>query len=461
MIFEIKPFETIYKMLFSFLVLYIKLSNEYKIPRWAIYEIVKKGNENLCSKEDYEEISQYKRLCNTNKDYMGGESRCYEVINKFKGYNCVVLEESETIDSVLSKIDSSVELLMINNGFDFEATINFNKLPSKMMVLYNTLEIYSDESIFNSAMKVMMNQPFSKKQKDHFIHKKLANSEDEGSEMKSRIKLVGNIKDKVSFLSLSLCNFKIIESDLNVDSLSLYFAFLNSTSEYKIQTNQFFSLFYTNSELFDQLSDLSYIKTNSFYIYDTSYYDEPMHYTIKFGETNWEVLDDDEESENTIIPNSIAKQFGLISISEVTTFNANSKSKFPENFVFAPVLFIPMYGPSSYLYLDDEDEDEENGKKLLDAFQFSIKKTGEWNDLDKMKLTIVADKNNVQVDTKEMNDNAEIVENEISIENPSKPDDDKLNIPLIVGIVVACVVVVVIIIVVVVVVMKKKRVQNK
>ena len=110
MIFEIKPFETIYKMLFSFLVLYIKLSNEYKIPRWTIYEIVKKGNENLCSKEDYEEISQYKRLCNTNKDYMGGESRCFEVINNFKGYNCVVLEESETIDSVLSRSHLSLSL---------------------------------------------------------------------------------------------------------------------------------------------------------------------------------------------------------------------------------------------------------------------------------------------------------------------------------------------------------------
>lgn len=81
-------------------------------------------------------------------------------------------------------------------------------------------------------------------------YKTIKNENEEVMETLPVIRLVGNIKDKVSYLLLTTTDFEIIESDLNIHTLCLYAAKYLPT-QYKIQTKYIISYIYTHESYVD------------------------------------------------------------------------------------------------------------------------------------------------------------------------------------------------------------------
>ena len=466
-------------------------SQQFKIPAFAAIEIVEKGNEDLCEDLQYSTI---KDNCDKNPEEFGGPERCNAVADAYKGFKCISSEKADNINSVLAQIDKSSELLLIINSFSSDIKIDFNYLPSQMAVIYMPSDI-TETKLLSITKKIgKSNFDGSNKNINNFIRSitkdidyktiKNENDDEEVIETLPVIRLVGNIKDKVSYLLLTATDFEIIESDLNIHTLCLYAARYLPT-QYKIQTKYIISYIYAHESFVEhQIKDYSLVNTENFQLWTM---DDKT--TINFKEKKLEAIYEDKYI--ATVPYDIFKKTsGLISFPGEITLNAESNSVVHDNFnitIYPYELYMGPVGLINYdLVMDSSAKLLQNKKSIkVEKSKVIIKKTGSyWDDSKKPKIVINADPDICDVDTTDIDNYAQVTTNPIysfgdviadaggekeesSNENrDEKPKDDgkgKLSKTAIIGIAVGCaafVIIVVIIVVVVVIRTKRKRVTG-
>ena len=387
-------------------------ANEIKVPNFAFIDIFPKGNEDLCEDIGWDEIINY---CDSNPEEEGGPEHCKAVMNAYKGYKCIGSDETDKISTVLSQIDKSTEFLYISNGISNNIKIDFNNLPSKMIVMLQMAD-QLPESRFLSTFKKLAQTKFDGTQKGIInFAKKMKNEannkyfglKEEGEE-KYTIKLVGNIKDKVSFLIANSFELEIVESDLNIHTLFIYGATLSPSSQFKIKTTYFVTYYGFNDEIIGQLKDHSLINSQYYQLYELN-----GKITINFEKDSFNVNEDGEEGNELVatVPYDLfEKSPGIIVYSGDVVLNAGTNSIVHDNFnITFTQNFIPMgpLGTFDYESLDPSGGKSTKNQKIpkIEKNKISITKSGDyWNDNKKTKIVINADPNFYDIDTKSIDD---------------------------------------------------------
>ena len=409
-------------------------------------------------------------------------------MNAYKGYKCIITDETGTISTTLSQIDKSVEFIFLTNGVSNNIKIDFNSLPRKMIVMLQMGD-NMPESRFLSTIKKLSQAKFdgthqgiinfAKKMKKDTNNKISFKAEEEE---RDNIKLVGNIKDKVSFLIVSSLQIEIVESDLNIHTLFMYGGTLSPLTQFKIKTTYFITNYGFQEEIINQLPDHSYI--NSEY-YQLSELEGKI--TVNFEKESLNVnvedvnVEDENNNEQVTVPYDVFQNsIGLIVHSGDVVLNAGADSVVQDsiNITFTKN-FIPLgpLGTFDYESLDPSGGKSTKNQKIreIEKNKVTITKSGDyWNDNKNLKIVINADPNFYDIDTKDLDGFAEISSNpmysfgdkvegndgnekdDTNTDNPKK-DKNKLSTGAIVEIVVGCVAFVAIVIVVIVIVVNKKK----
>ncbi|KAK8842931.1 hypothetical protein M9Y10_025797 [Tritrichomonas musculus] len=134
---------------FFILLLLGSSADDLKFPQFAYIEIYPKGREDLCEDIEWDDIINY---CDSNPEEEGGPGHCKAVMNAYKGYKCITSDETDTISTTLSQIDKSVEFLFLTNCISQNTKIDFNYLPSKMIVMLQGADNFQ-KSRFLSTIK--------------------------------------------------------------------------------------------------------------------------------------------------------------------------------------------------------------------------------------------------------------------------------------------------------------------
>ncbi|KAK8892886.1 hypothetical protein M9Y10_030137 [Tritrichomonas musculus] len=476
---------------FFILLLLGSSADEIKVPKFAYVAIVPKEEAEFCEDVGWDEIINY---CDSNPEEEGGPEHCKAVMNAYKGYKCIASDETDTISTTLSQIDKSVEFLFLTNGISQNTKIDFSYLPSKMIVMLENEQFGEDrsKSRFLSIIKKLSQTKFdgtqqgiinfAKKMKRGTNNKKAHYLEEEG-EITNKVKLVGNVKDKVSFLIISSIEIDIVESDLNIHTLFMYGGTISPSTQFKVRTTYFITYYGFNEDILGQLKDHSFIKSKYYQLSELS-----EKITINFEKDSLNVNMDGEEGPELVatVPYDLFEDSaGILVYYGDVVLNAGKESVVPDNFnITFSTNFIPMgpLGTFDYESLVPDGGKSAKNRKIpkIEKNKVTITKSGDyWNENKKPKLVINCDSKRYDIDTKDIDNFAEISRNPMysfgdkvggdeensgneNNENKNdKPKDDKkkLSTGAIIGIVVGCVAfVAIVIVVVVVVVIKKKKV---
>ena len=79
--------------------------------------------------------------------------------------------------------------------------------------------------------------------------------------MTDKVKLVGNIKDKVSFLIVYSIEIDILERDFNIHTLLLYGGTIPPSTQFKVRTTYFITYYGFNEDILGRLKDHTFIKS--------------------------------------------------------------------------------------------------------------------------------------------------------------------------------------------------------
>lgn len=478
------------------------LLESIKIPKWTEIDVYPtETNEQECMSL---EIFDPSIICPNSSAIYGGPETCKAVFDSYVKGTCV-RDNNTDINDLLTKVDKSIELLRIFINLEKNITIDFNKLPAKMSVILihqefspefsepedpeNPEELAKSKTLF--AVKSVINRQLHKKQPSKMINARKTIKEEEKIFFYTSI--VGNCKDKVSYLYLESENYKIVQGDLNADEVDVYFEYLMLPSEYKIKTKQLDvqvqkimdDLEFTGQEEPFWVKYLPYFETEKIAFYDSvefpetseKYHLDPNNVSLKFTKDTW-IWESNIFSE-VLLPKKLTNSFEAIVAAYNVTLVANKDSYLPDPFVISFKYYYPISAPidkiDPFAIPDDddeggdewEDEEEDIQAKLLEKYQAVIYKSGDWTGLPKpnIKINVYSDALDVNFDEIKDIANVEIVRNSQSTGNGDKTSDDEkkgLETKYIIIIVVCCVVVVaVVVIVVVIVVRRRKPVQNK
>lgn len=397
----------------------------------ALLANVKKNPEEAC-KEDEEE------------GYELSPDELQYCISLYKAFQQIkVSEDGSDINDKLKLFSKDNELLVINGVFTTE--IDFNNLKSQMAVTINAFPTdEGDEDEARTLVKKMIKAKFDGTFKSLMrlgpINKRKVKADDETGDDEdeycgSVISMIGNVKDKVSYLALYGAELKVVKSDLNVNSI--YFgacSYFHSGTK-KATSNLIVASFHMHSTL---MKAKQHFDTEQYGLYlDIDLGESP---DINFASKEWVVIDHYKRKYN--IPYEYAKKFNLVTVSD--EFKVNCEDKTLDNFL---PINISIY-----------DESELVGRALLENQKSKIKITGtgwEGIPMDKRpKIDLIYDTNDYELD-ESSKDLFQISENTKT--EPEKPPKKKNKTGMIVGIVVALVVVIVIVVVVVVIVIRKKK----
>ena len=393
-------------------VLLIFLTSSIEVPKYQYIDILNQGDQ-CYNEEDNELIEnkpEFRKLCSTNPPIYGGQEMCNAVADAKLINKCYYVSEEETIDTILAKIDPSVEILIIENqAVTAEQTINFNNLPKKMHIIYNQRQYYVDEENRESGT----------------LH------------------LVGNIKDKVSSLAIKNVKLDVIESDLDIDTLIIGEGseILTETSK-KILTNYYLSFLPALSEQKTDFSQLATIvQTKSFQIFEQRDILEKNTLVVLYASDHLTISTnnpDSQESYSINLPYSLATTMGVLTVAESVTLNTESTYELPDNFALNLTFkkFFSYGGPDGNLYWDSGEE-----VSFPTNYPISFKKGNDWTDgSSKPKITIDTDNKVFKVDTSEVdsivditkiNDDSESGDEQESTINDSNqsPNDDPNQSP--------------------------------
>lgn len=456
-------------MISCFFLLLFYESNSVKFPKWTyIVVFPTEADEKECLINDFNQ----KELCAKNTELYGGPELCNDVFESLDKISCI-RDSNTDINDLLSKVDKSIEIIRINVNLDKNITVDFNKLPKKMEVVFGHQLFHPEyskeleEEKYLNIFKSIINPRHNKKRKTKEEEPKIITS------------VVGNCKEKVSSLYLfAYSNLKIVDSDLNADKVDIgYWEDLDLSSIYGIKTKHFIAnvLGITpdddsleNKKKFNQF--LRKIEAEKVSFYDSILFitDEllkkkwhPNDVSIEFKNNSW--IFQSSYREQISLPNEISKSLGLIFAVNNITLIANENSDIPDSIDISLKFFVPENYPFDCIDPCIGGDCDEEEALLLENFKVTILKKGNWDGLKKPKIKIITFSNAIEVDTDGIKDIAdvELVKEEMAGSNDGN-NKKGLETKYIIIIVVCCVVVVAIVIIIIVVVIKRsKRVQIK
>ncbi|KAK8888775.1 hypothetical protein M9Y10_033514 [Tritrichomonas musculus] len=303
-------------------------------------------------------------------------------------------------------------------------------------------------------MTIMNNWPFDiKKQNIYQLLNKLETKKNKSPKVRYDINVVGDIKEKVSFLTIVKYTLTVVHAELNCHTVYLHHTRIDSDSK-KINTVYFIADDDTHGYLFNKNGPLSYYKVNTKqYAITVQEEGEPYNFTIAYEKEGWHINTCVEDEYSIVCrfdmktPYTFADVFSMIT--NVVNFEITCDN-----------LVLSNYKPLN-LTIVDELPTIMPPHELLARRVVYLKQTGNeafLNDGPKVTLTLDRSKYNV-VDSSPVKATIEnLYVYEYKNGGPNDPGNkNKSKIGMIVGIVVGVVVVIAIIIVVVIVVIRKRK----
>lgn len=373
------------------------------------------------------------------------EKECKERLNYMLD---TIYTNDELLNKTLRELPKKTNLLhIIVEGFS--GTIDFNSLPSKMLV-YIQCSLTAINSIHEDKIKHFqrVNERFSKKMNEvkfdgshrSFLElsKSLASKDKLPKyEYIEKLRLVGDIGNKVPFITFDIVILEIIDSDLNCENAYFKDVVVKENSK-KIKVKNLIV-----HEVSHRGSDLEKINVTQYMIELRDlekYYLKYNKYELnvfKYETVNQEIMD-----QHLDIPYSISKTIGFYTISdeiEISTVVRKSEYAFPNLNLTVTDKIFP--------------------EPLSLPYKFTIK-TKNWDKFDGIKPTIfLAIDKGIHLDKTGASD-IEIKDSTLPVydypNNEDSKSKNKNKTAMIIGIVVAVVVVIVIIIIILIVVHKKK-----
>lgn len=444
-------------------------SNTIKIPKWTEIDVYPtETNEQECT---FMEIFNRTTICPNNTALYGGPETCEAVFDAYVKSTCV-RDNNTDINELLTKVDKSIELLRIYISLEKNITIDLNKLPAKMSVILVHQKFwpeYSDpedpenpeepaeSKALHAVKSVISRQLHNKQQPSKLIkHKRSIKKEDDEEEEETFFytSIVGNCKDKVSYLYLESANYEIIQSDLNVDEFdTAYWDGLMLPSEHKIKTkklNVFLQAVSDDKGLSGEADPfwtkyLPYFETEKIAFYDSVEFPEtsekynltPNNVSLKFTKNKW--IWDSSIFSKILLIKTLTNSFEAIVAVDNVTLVASKDTYFPDPIVISFKYTYPASAPIDRIdpfAMHDEVDEEEDGDEsegeeeevmqaqLLENFQAVIHKSGDWTGLPKPNITINVYSDVIDVNYDELKDiaNVEIVKNGETTSNDNKGD---------------------------------------
>lgn len=430
----------------SILLPFLVLSKEYKYPKLTCI-LVGSG----FSQKDADDYNK-DRKNNKVKRCEYWSSDAFDPQDRMDYDDCIALlsslieykySDGSNFNNFLSGVSKATEYLYIE-GSDMDE-LDFSHLKSQMKVhLY-----YSKPSNFKKMDKMQFYKSLKNKISSISTQAINNNKNIEASD-NVILPLNGNIKEKVSFLSISGASIKIINDDLNIHSFYL----LNSRLS----------------------SDSKQIKTN-FFLVDKYQYDDNMR-NIKYDVDQFSFIPDfrDAKKYEVIYTNKsidinytrYSQELKLASIpyEHMSIFNVISEVT---NIVITLEDGVnPANLPGLNISVMEEPSTDSPMSKQLSSNPIEITLNG-WENVEennKPKVTLTYDKEKYSYSPSEGSSLKITPEDSYEYQPQNKPDDSgpkskgKSNVGMIVGIVVAVVVAIVIVIVVVIIVIRKKKAKQ-
>lgn len=389
------------------------------------------------------------------------KDKCIAVLN---GFLYVYPTKSKNINPEISKITNDVDFLYIVSG-DIDGTVDLNKLKRQIIVLFlSKREIDSKILSQNDKYETIKQQILIIK--DHFISNNLELSKKTIAQLSNALSpkttykgpktydydlnIKGNIKSKVSFLTIVKYKVKIITNDLNCQSVYMNDCTIDDTGM-KIKSDFFLANDDTHCELFGCQEVTSHlyemVETKQYaLVYFNSHYYEDDFYLITHNSYSWTVTiisnDYHIDDFHYITPYSFCDVFSVFSSYTKIVIDYDEKDMEGVTELKPLNLTIAHVGPTDQLPF-----------KLQEAETIFV---GSSNDVWEipLKLTLTYDKSEFVVETTYLPDTISVTEESIYT---FRPVTEIKKTGMIVGIVVAVVVVIAIVVVVVIIVIKKKK----
>lgn len=384
---------------------------------------------------------------------------------------------SEDINPEISKIPNDADFLYIVSG-DLDRTVDLNKLKRQMMVMFlSKREIDSKILSQNDKYEAIKQQILIIK--DHFISNNLKLSKKTMIQLSNTLSsktthkgpktydydlnIKGNIKSKVSFLTIVKYKVKIFTNDLNCQSVYMNDCTIDDTGM-KIKTDFFLANDDTHCELFgcndatSHLYEMVETKQYSFVYFNRHYYEEDYYY-ITHSSNSWKVTifsnDYDIDDSHYITPYSFCDVFSVYSSFLNIGIDYDEEDMQGVTKLKPLNLTVAYNGPTDQLPFEFQEAETIMVASSNDVWELPL------------KLTLTYDKSVFSVDTSYIPDTFAVTEESIYIYTPSSSsgsdgnEDGKKNnnkkTGMIVGIVVGVVVVIAIVVAVVIIVIKKKK----
>lgn len=377
---------------------------------------------------------------------------CKAAIEAFLG---IEGSNGEDISKAISKINKKTDILFYA-GTSIDQTIDFSKLKSKMCVIMISPSSYSLSvknakkidfyiGLIKRIHKKMMKVSFDGTQ-DSMI--KLASSFDSKKNKKPKSKtyanIAGNIKDKVSFLTISDYYVTFVNSNLNCHSLYLYDSQIDPQSK-EIKTTFLYSNTNSHSYFFN-IDEADYRRIGTFDQYTLVLELYSQEYTIAYKSDSWCVeFGSYYDKKKYCFPYQLANTFGLYALSQYILIRLDDSILKEEYKQLNITISYNKITAELPIFNDDRT------KVVIDT-------SGNWDSVTNKPKIIVTTHNEdfkiVKSDECKLNfETQEIYTYKVKKSGP--------NVGMIVGIVIACVVVIAAIVVLVVILYLRKKKKSQ
>lgn len=422
-----------------FIFFFIAKLNAY-VPHWQMIRVdpsnVEKG---LCDMS-IETNQIYKDKCKKYPKEYGGPDECNRLMKPYAGYKCYYEDGPSAVNNALSKVDSSIELLFVENGVPNQK-IDFNNLPSQMMVV---LDYNPYNSKLLSLPDLMIKTKFDASPAGFqrlFKHMPKESAD---------VQIVGDIKKKVTYLSLTYQTFQIVDSDLNIDNLILDTSTFDEKSPNKIRSKYV-------------LTHISHTLPSNLNANQVGYFNDEKRIencTITFDST--EIHFNDYTYNSTYyLKYDIDKFTDIILYATKITFSFTEDFLNISDKVIKLNVTLTHFNPSRRPSDDIKSGSWIAKSQLLAKDKLDIFVDGDWTKLtQKPEIIFNYNKDQLDVDETELKKVAKVNETDLYVFQSSWKEKKKKNVGLIVGVTIGCVVAVAIIIVVVILVIRKRKAKN-
>lgn len=426
------------------------LAKSYKLPKMTTISVSRYYTKEDMNENPNKRCEEQKKECRTNN---ADNDEYLKICLMLAESSCVMLKSDGTnVNDVLKKVPKDTDFLLYMSTITNEQTINFNNLPSKMNVLFTTVDLTYLNLLNNRNNLLDDSFDGSQKSINKFAKKILSLGK---SPLYSETRIVGNIGNKVSFLLVGNANL-IFEGDLNCELLYL----VNSKVIYpsdKVKVKHLLVLSDTYSKYKSQFTT-NYYDVDQFALINIQ--PSTQYYRVTYRSTSWGIYYNNYinngyiSSDDWNVPYSIAKSFCLIAYSTNIQIYVEDGSLFSYKNI--------------NITITDTEPSTSGYSKQLDKETVYISSLGDWSSVSsKPKVIATIDKSKFDVDKSDSNLNVEVQQ---IYESPYNQDLDvnerktelKFSKTIIIIIVaVAVFAVIVVVIVVVACFTTNKRVNNK